>query len=222
MGNRPRAASIGLVAIVAILSGYYFFFHLRNVSTRTFEVNPGGISSTTLQVSESQYATRDFVIKDGAHVSTYFNSRYPIKLDLYGYERLQVLYSEDGYTYATYAKPAGGTIWPIIRESSTTKESTGLYSGGDFSPNNHRYIWASFQDYASGGFCFVQINPVSMTCIVPSNSTETFLTDAGPAEGQFVDGEWIDDTHYKFNVYKKFSNAYLDSQPIRTAVFTFI
>lgn len=124
------------------------------------------------------------------------------------------LYSEGDYFYYIYILRETEGWVPIVRESTSTKESSGRsgeYTGVmfdiyyKFSPNKHRLAFVDIPDRLSGAkerLCVAQIYPKIIRCVGPDSSDETFINDFGDFGQPAMDGRWINDFIFEADVYK--------------------
>ncbi len=134
----------------------------------------------------------------------------------------ELLYKEGGYTYLLYVVETAGSM-PVVKESSSTQEYTGISLGYEniLSPNKHSFVSIS----NSGDMCIEQIDPHIAKCATPLNDVETFIYGYGMYDQYITDGVWLDNRTFEFKVYKKVakpgSDVYKNTEIIRTQVIKF-
>lgn len=124
------------------------------------------------------------------------------------------LYNEGDYSYYIYILRETEGWVPIVREATSTKESSGRageYTGVmfdiyyKFSPNKHRLAFVDIPDRLSGAkerLCVAQINPKIIRCVGPASLDETFINDYGDFGQPAMNGRWINDFAFEADVFR--------------------
>lgn len=220
---------------VLISGGIYAYVSLRHVqdkqrnsvglhilptenqsSDQLFPVPSPLAASSSDTVSDTSSSTQqDLSEKDSYGFFTYIN--------ISAYYPDAALYSQSGYTYRIYSRETGGGM-PIIKESTSTKEYTGLFIATRkdiLSPDKHSFVFAP---YTGNKLCVARIDPKQVTCLESSNPKETYVRIGGDFEEAYVQVTWIDNTKFQYAVYAKENpsdrGAPESAQPLRMETYT--
>jgi hypothetical protein len=213
------------------VAGFWYFFSTQ--SERRMLESPRPIEES-LPVTDNHKVSQPLREDEEAELRASMDEYgFPKTWDLrevgYRPNLIDFLYKEGDYTYSIYFRETDGHM-PIVKESSSTKEYTGLRDDGIFSPDKHHFAFSVDNPFnktpgVRGELCIAQIDPKVIQCTRPSDPLESYARVGGDYEELNPVGTWVDNYTFKFSVFKKNSvnerGAAENSQPVRTETFTF-
>lgn len=176
------AGSIVLVALLVFV-GYLFSQKTYKIATTPAE------NKFTEEIDSSIYYVPE---NDG------------LKTDSSFYATPKFLYKDGEFSYYIYPRETEG-LSPIARESTISKEFTGLSTGWHyaFTPDKHWMVFADYRSDNKEGLCTVRISPPITKCIGLVSPDETFVRSEGDMGEPLIKIKWLNESTFEINVYKR-------------------